>query len=189
MLAMVVDKYEEISTSMCEWLSLYDHQWKKMKNFKSVLSALPGLLAVCNATTVPQIISDPVTACANLGASLSIENVTVNFATYLPAGSNITLTQDYNLSACGYTSQVISNDTCRLAMYVATSNQSGITLEAWLPTNWTGRFLSTGNGGVSGCIQYPDLAYAAGMGFATVGEWGVSESLGFACFVDKCRRK
>jgi feruloyl esterase len=29
----------------------------------------------------------------------------------------------------------------------------GITLEAWMPTNWTGRFLSTGNGDISGCIQ------------------------------------
>jgi feruloyl esterase len=58
---------------------------------------------------------------------------------------------------------------CRLAMYVATSNRSEITLEAWLPTGWTGRFLSTRNGGVSGCIQYPDLAYTAGLGFATVG--------------------
>ena len=63
----------------------------------------------------------------------------------------------------------------------------GITLEAWLPTNWTGRFLSTGNGGVSGCIQCEltcefvfgnnadedideDMAYTAGLGFATVGE-------------------
>lgn len=63
---------------------------------------------------------------------------------------------------------------CRLAMRVDTSNRSGelktdiiaflfiwtvliflleLTLEAWLPTNWAGRFLSTGNGGVSGCIQ------------------------------------
>ncbi|KIN02684.1 hypothetical protein OIDMADRAFT_40566 [Oidiodendron maius Zn] len=112
---------------------------------------------------------DPEAACRKLGATLKIPNVTVNFANYLPAGTNITLTQAYNLSSCGYTSQVVSNDLCRLAMYVATSYRSGITLEAWLPTNWTGRFLSTGNGGLSGCIQYPDLAYTAGLGFATVG--------------------
>lgn len=54
-------------------------------------------------------------------------------------------------------------------MRVTTSNRSEITLEAWLPTNWTGRFLSTGNGGLSGCIQYEDIAYAASHGFATVG--------------------
>lgn len=54
-------------------------------------------------------------------------------------------------------------------MRVETSNRSEITLEAWLPIDWNGRFLSTGNGGVSGCIQYVDLAYTASFGFATVG--------------------
>lgn len=29
--------------------------------------------------------------------------------------------------------------------------------------------MSTGNGGESGCIQYTDMAYTAGLGFATVG--------------------
>ncbi len=29
--------------------------------------------------------------------------------------------------------------------------------------------IGTGNGGVSGCIQYTDMAYTAGLGFATVG--------------------
>ncbi|KFZ21615.1 hypothetical protein V502_02921 [Pseudogymnoascus sp. VKM F-4520 (FW-2644)] len=47
--------------------------------------------------------------------------------------------------------------------------RSGITLEAWLPSTWTGRFLSTGNGGQSGCIQYEDLEYASSLGFAAVG--------------------
>ena len=42
-------------------------------------------------------------------------------------------------------------------------------MEAWLPRNWTGRFLATGNGGLAGCIQYPDLAYGSRMGFAVVG--------------------
>jgi feruloyl esterase len=139
------------------------------------LVLVPALLALSEASPGSlrhrsDIVSNPAAACASLGESLAIENVTVNFATYLPAGTNISLSQDYDLATCGYTSQVVSTDTCRVAMYVATSNRSGITLEAWLPTNWTGRFLSTGNGGVSGCIQYADLAYTAGLGFATVGE-------------------
>lgn len=43
-------------------------------------------------------------------------------------------------------------------------------VEVWLPTSeaWTGRFLSTGNGGISGCIQYYDLAYTVDLGFAAV---------------------
>jgi feruloyl esterase len=137
-----------------------------MKFFSQCLFFLCGLTA---STVAKQIVTDPATACGKLGASLAIENVHVNFAQYLPAGTNISLTQNYNLSTCGYISQVVPNDLCRVAMYVATSSRSGITLEAWLPTNWTGRFLSTGNGGISGCIQYPDLAYTAGLGFATVG--------------------
>lgn len=54
-------------------------------------------------------------------------------------------------------------------MYVATSNVSGITMEAWLPEDWNGRFLSTGNGGLNGCIGYDDLAYATSYQFAAVG--------------------
>ncbi|KAK7464293.1 hypothetical protein VKT23_006460 [Stygiomarasmius scandens] len=42
-------------------------------------------------------------------------------------------------------------------------------MEAWLPRNWTGRFLSTGNGGLAGCIQYRDMIYGSALGFATVG--------------------
>lgn len=53
-------------------------------------------------------------------------------------------------------------------MLVNTSSSSSMTLEAWLPSNWTGRFLSGGNGGLSGCIQYPDLSYGSSSGFATV---------------------
>jgi feruloyl esterase len=30
-----------------------------------------------------------------------------------------------------------------------------------MPTNWTGRFLSTGNGGISGCIQCQYLSIEA----------------------------
>jgi feruloyl esterase len=137
-----------------------------MKLFSHCFVFLHRLIAL---TVAQQIVTDPVAACGDLGSSLAIENVHVNFVQYLPAGSNISLTQNYNLSTCGYTSQIVSNDLCRVAMYVATSYRSGITLEAWLPTNWTGRFLSTGNGGLNGCIQYPDLAYTAALGFATVG--------------------
>ena len=42
-------------------------------------------------------------------------------------------------------------------------------MEAWLPANWTGRFLSAGNGGLAGCIGYDVMAYGTGYGFASVG--------------------
>lgn len=59
-------------------------------------------------------------------------------------------------------------DVCRVAMTVDTSATSSMSLEAWLPANWTGRFLSGGNGGLTGCVQYPDLSYGSASGFATV---------------------
>lgn len=125
---------------------------------------------LCASTCLAQqIVSDPTSACQSIGSSFKEQDVTVNFAEYVPAGTNLTFEQDDNLASCGIPSQVVPVDLCRVAMLVKTSDISNITLEAWLPTNWTGRFLSTGNGGVSGCIQYEDLAYTASFGFATVG--------------------
>ncbi|KAJ4474960.1 Tannase/feruloyl esterase [Lentinula aciculospora] len=42
-------------------------------------------------------------------------------------------------------------------------------MEAWLPRNWTGRFPSTGNGGLDGYIDYAGLAYTTALRFASVG--------------------
>lgn len=114
--------------------------------------------------------------CQHFGSTLNIPDVTVNFAHYIPGGTIIELDQDHGLLWCGWKTQKTEKDMCRVAVYVATSHRSGITLEAWLPNEdeWTGRFLSTGNGGNSGCIRYPDLAYATSLGFATVGKWNLS---------------
>ncbi|KAF5523518.1 putative feruloyl esterase B-2 [Colletotrichum aenigma] len=71
-------------------------------------------------------------------------------------------------ASCGRPSQTVSADLCRLTAQIATSNRSGLKFEAWLPQNWTGRFISTGNGGLGGCIQYEDLDYASSLGFAAV---------------------
>lgn len=105
--------------------------------------------------------------CAQLSRTLSIENATVWFSEFVAAGTNLTFPD--NNATCLRPNQVVSADLCRVALYVATSPRSGISMEAWLPRNWTGRFLSTGNGGISGCIQYEDMAYTAGLGFSTVG--------------------
>ncbi|KAK0253643.1 hypothetical protein B0A54_14323 [Friedmanniomyces endolithicus] len=133
------------------------------------LHALP-LSALCASIASAQTsYHNPSSACSSIASSFHYPDVTVNFAHYLPAGTNISLDQTGVLASCGRPSQVVSVDICRVAMFVKTSAVSNITLEAWLPTNWTGRFLSTGNGGLSGCIQYEDVAYGADFGFATVG--------------------
>ncbi|KAF2189296.1 tannase and feruloyl esterase [Zopfia rhizophila CBS 207.26] len=105
--------------------------------------------------------------CASIAPKINIENATVYFSQFVAAGTNLSI-PDRNVT-CGSPYQVVSTHTCRIALYVSTSDRSGINMEAWLPANWTGRFLSTGNGGLAGCIGYGDMAYAAGLGFAAVG--------------------
>lgn len=115
------------------------------------------------------IVSNPSSACEAIASSFTSPHVTVNFAQYVTAGTNLSLPFEGAVATCGEPYQVVPVDLCRVAMLVKTSNISQITLEAWLPTNWTGRFMSTGNGGLGGCIQYTDVAYGTSFGFATVG--------------------
>ncbi|KAK6439407.1 Feruloyl esterase [Oleoguttula sp. CCFEE 5521] len=143
-----------------------------MKLYTALLIPLPSVLASHPPSYTDNhdhTVSHPRAACARLGKTFHAPNVQVNLVQYVAAGTNLSLEQGYNISTCTRPSQVVPVDLCRMVMNVATSNRSGITLEAWLPTSWSGRFLSTGNGGLSGCIQYEDLAYTAGFGFATVG--------------------
>lgn len=57
-----------------------------------------------------------------------------------------------NDASCKRASQKVSADICRIALYIATSNRSGIRFELWLPEKWSdARYVSTGNGGVDGC--------------------------------------
>ncbi|KAJ5189497.1 Tannase/feruloyl esterase [Penicillium cf. griseofulvum] len=105
--------------------------------------------------------------CVRFGDQIDIPNVKVNFAEFVQGGTNLSLAD--NPPSCGTSDQAISVDLCRVAMAVSTSNSSEITLEAWFPREYKGRFLSTGNGGISGCIQYYDLAYTTQLGFASVG--------------------
>ncbi|KAK4495323.1 hypothetical protein PRZ48_013654 [Zasmidium cellare] len=137
-----------------------------MAPLTSWFAGAASLLAVAGAQ---HVVEDPQAACSKFGETFSRENVTVNFVHHVPAGTNLTLSQEGPLATCGQAAQVAPVDLCRVAMYVATSNRSGITMEAWLPSNWTGRFMSTGNGGLNGCIKYVDVAYGASFGFAAVG--------------------
>jgi feruloyl esterase len=91
------------------------------------------------------------TRCEDFTDEIDIPQVKVNFASYIPGGTNLSLVD--NDPSCGASYQSVSSDVCRIAMSVATSNSSEITLEAWFPRDYTGRFLSTGNGGLSGCMS------------------------------------
>ena len=112
------------------------------------------------------------TDCSAFAASLALENSTIHFSQHVPAGSNLTFPD--NPETCTRPFQLVPVDICRVVLSVATSSRSSTRIEAWLPqaSNWTGRVLSTANGGISGCIQYEDLAYGASLGFASLGSNG-----------------
>ncbi|KAF7298014.1 Carboxylic ester hydrolase [Mycena chlorophos] len=105
--------------------------------------------------------------CDALASKLSIPNATIANTSFVAAGT--TLSFPGVDPTCGTPPQLVSADICRVVLTVATSNRSRTMMEAWLPSNWTGRFLATGNGGIGGCIQYTDMDYGTSLGFATTG--------------------
>jgi feruloyl esterase len=135
-------------------------------------------------------------ACEEFGSKLKLENARLNSVTYIPIGGSVTITElpeSCALEGLGLNSSS-SFAFCRVTLNVTTSSQSQVFMEAWLPSNYSGRFLSTGNGGLGGCkhmteqseipsaqndkwranssrlgLIYPDMQYAAHYGFATVG--------------------
>ncbi|THU77519.1 putative feruloyl esterase B-2 [Dendrothele bispora CBS 962.96] len=135
-----------------------------MGTFRNLRTLLPVFLLVLAS---PARSFDFNSTCSSIASQIAIPNATVSLVDFVPAGTNLTFPN--NDPSCARPSQIVLTDMCRIAMTVATSNRSGFDFEAWLPRNWTGRFLSTGNGGLSGCIQFEDLAYGSALGFATVG--------------------
>ncbi|KIV99408.1 uncharacterized protein PV09_08947 [Verruconis gallopava] len=87
---------------------------------------------------------------------------------YLEAGNRASL--KHRDLTCGgpAESQAVSQDICRIALYVETSAISGIHLEAWIPRSWNSRFLGIGNGGLNGCLDYASLVYGTSHGFVAL---------------------
>ncbi|KAF4979390.1 hypothetical protein FDECE_18065, partial [Fusarium decemcellulare] len=118
--------------------------------------AVSYFVALCalflgSAAGQPVEASDFQQQCSSLAESLSIPNANLTKSEFVAA--NTTLNFPNADPSCGRSSQQVSADLCRVTLQVATSSRSQIKMEAWLPKNWTGRFLSTGNGGLGGCIQ------------------------------------
>lgn len=122
------------------------------------------------------------TACTSLADSLDITGVDVSLVQFVANGTTISFPDSD--ASCGRPSQGVTADLCRVALHVPTSNRSGISMEAWLPRDWSGRFLSTGNGGLGGCIQYEDIEYAASLGFAAVGTNNGHDGMSGASFLN-----
>ncbi|TKA78033.1 hypothetical protein B0A55_02117 [Friedmanniomyces simplex] len=89
----------------------------------------------------------------------------IDFAEAVASGSNFT----GNTSEPSYNiPQTDLPASCRVSFTVSTSSNSSAGAEVWLPTAWTGRYLSVGNGGFAGAVNYPDLVWGLRKGFAVM---------------------
>lgn len=87
--------------------------------------------------------------CLSFQPEKFVPGATRNVLQYVAA--NTTLSFPDNVASCNRGTQAVAANVCRVALSIKTSKQSNITFEAWLPENWSGRFLAAGNGGIDGC--------------------------------------
>lgn len=89
--------------------------------------------------------------CRQFTPEVKLVNATRTVLEYVAAGSTVTFPG--NDDTCARSSQEAPVNLCRVALEIATSARSAITMEMWFPepAQWTGRFLATGNGGIDGC--------------------------------------
>jgi feruloyl esterase len=141
---------------------------------------LSVLAALCWLTS--QVAS--YSACNITSSSLSFDpDTTVLSTTFHSNGSTILLPG--TIASCDINSTQATGDLCRITLSVRTSCISSIFLEAWLPSNWNGRFLASGTGGIGGCVDYDVLQSGVQQGFATLGQnAGHNGSSGFDFFLN-----
>ena len=126
-------------------------------------STLQSVLAICGllvatGRSLSNNSSDFQSSCETLSNLTTVDasDVTVLRSGYVAAGSLLNLTAEgRNESCAAWDAPVLPASVCRLVLQVPTSNSSSVQMEIWLPEEWSGRFLSTGNGGLAGCkIHY-----------------------------------
>lgn len=128
---------------------------------------LPFLLSLSGLATATA--GSFATQCSALAKTLAekTDNTTITATTYVAAGT--TLQEPPRHPSCPPLNATLNYSFCRVQLTAHTGPESAVVLEHWLPLNWTGRYMSTGNGGLGGCIDYEAIAYAARRGFAIVG--------------------
>ena len=90
-------------------------------------------------------------SCASL-AGLRLPDTTITTATVVPAGT-------FN--------PAIVTTACRVAGSIKPTSDSDIRFEVWMPTEgWNGKFLSAGEGGYAGSINYGGIGGALRRGYA-----------------------
>ncbi|KAH7353288.1 tannase and feruloyl esterase [Plectosphaerella cucumerina] len=132
---------------------------------KPSYASVPALLAVFQQGTC--CFSDHCAGFSELLVTQLPNTTTIRSSDYVAAGTNLSIPSNH--PTCAAFSTVVPYSFCRVQMVSETGPSSAVELEAWLPLNWTGRFLEVGNGGLGGCLAYTDIDYGASRGFATVG--------------------
>lgn len=95
-------------------------------------------------------------SCESL-AGLNLPDTTITIAAVVPAGA---------FDPPGATPP-IDTAACRVAGSIKPTSDSDIRFEAWMPTSgWNGKFLSAGEGGYAGTINYNGIAGALRRGYA-----------------------
>jgi hypothetical protein len=130
----------------------------KMRDVALASSAMILCLAVNNQVHA--------TSCEGL-ISLSLDHATVTAATSVPAGEFTPPTLP------GATTPVAPIPNlpafCRVQITSSPTSDSSIGIEVWLPANWNGKYLQSGNGGFAGTVPYSSLAIAIERGYAAAG--------------------
>jgi hypothetical protein len=130
----------------------------KMRDVALASSAMVLCLAVNNHVQAA--------SCESL-ASLSLDHATVTTATSVPAGTFTPPT----LPGATTPPTPIPNlpAFCRVQITSSPTSDSSIRIEVWLPANWNGKYLQSGNGGFAGNVPYTSLATGIQRGYAAAG--------------------
>jgi feruloyl esterase len=94
-------------------------------------------------------------------AGLQLQDTTITAAATVPAG---------DFTPPGAAAAITGlPEFCRVAGVIAPTADSSIGFEVWLPTQWNGRYLQSGNGGFAGAVPYAALGKGIARGYATAG--------------------
>ncbi|KAH7100747.1 Tannase/feruloyl esterase, partial [Auriculariales sp. MPI-PUGE-AT-0066] len=102
-------------------------------------------------------------------ASFSTLGLASLSASYVAQGSPITIPEACIQALPAPDPFLASVNICHVQLSVNTTESSTTLLDMFLPEIWNHRFLGTGTGGLSGCVDLPTVNYGASMGFATIG--------------------
>jgi feruloyl esterase len=100
-------------------------------------------------------------------ANLSLDQATMDAVTSVPAGTFTPPTLPGATTAPAPISNLPAF--CRVQITSRPTSDSAIGIEVWLPENWNGKYLQSGNGGFAGTVPYTALARNIQRGYAAAG--------------------